>query len=312
MNTNKASGKPFERLTSEIYAEFTRDDPNSTVKHDVQLEGIDGPRQIDILIRSKVAMHELTTIVECRDHARNLDVTAVDGLHSKLLDVNASKAILVARKGFSKGAYRKADRLNIDLVIAAEGTSDLSKLARRLPVVVEEYIVAVTTSATVEVKTDSQFTVLIDEFIEAQIDYGGPAGIDTFRQAALRGEVCLPRKGRYDWNYTPNEFCPVPGVSTESVQARLIAVNYQYKLDEIRYFVGHIDQFKSAKALINKLNENAMILLDSEEFYSTYKEFQKFGSTSELPFNDWEKFRIPALKLRPTGIPKLEFRDWKD
>ena len=74
---SKNTGKDFELLTFELYSGFTAKDPSISVEHDVQLAGPDGPRQIDILIRSNIAGHELLTIIECRDYKRALNVTAV-------------------------------------------------------------------------------------------------------------------------------------------------------------------------------------------------------------------------------------------
>jgi hypothetical protein len=72
------------------------------------------------LIRTQVSSLSILTIVECKDVNKNLDVQYVDALHSKMQDVNANKAVLVARKGFSKTAIQKAKRVGITLCTAME------------------------------------------------------------------------------------------------------------------------------------------------------------------------------------------------
>ncbi len=100
-------GDEFERLAERIFKIMTAG-PGVTVERDVQMPGADGPRQVDVLVRSSVGPIELTTIIECRDSKRKLNLTSVDGFHSKMQDALASKRVLVSRKGFSSKATQKA------------------------------------------------------------------------------------------------------------------------------------------------------------------------------------------------------------
>lgn len=75
---------------------------------------------MDDCIRSSVAGYYVLTIVECRDHKSRRNVTQVDGVHSKQLEVGAHKAVLVSRSGYSKTARQKASRLGISLYNAGE------------------------------------------------------------------------------------------------------------------------------------------------------------------------------------------------
>ncbi len=131
-------GKEFEELLREIYSALTANDCYSTVEKNIQLPGADGPRQIDVLIRSEVAGMPLMTVIECRDFNKKLDVTAVDAFQSKLVDVGANKGVLVARKGFSGTAIHKAKRVGITLCTASNAHEILLSLGIQLPVVVTE------------------------------------------------------------------------------------------------------------------------------------------------------------------------------
>ena len=63
------------------------------------LYGQDGKRQIDILMTADLRPFKVKTIVGCRDYGKILDVTHIDGLHSKMQDVGAHQAAIVTRKG---------------------------------------------------------------------------------------------------------------------------------------------------------------------------------------------------------------------
>jgi len=120
---------------AKIYSIISSDESNTRVSLDENLESPEGPRQFDVVIRSTVAGIEILTVVEVRDWNKNLSVTHVDGLHSKMRDVNANKAILVSRKGFSAKAVKKAGRLGIDLCTAHD-LHNIEKFTPKAPVVV--------------------------------------------------------------------------------------------------------------------------------------------------------------------------------
>lgn len=132
-------GLEFEKLAAEIFTQLSKDNIYESVEHNVQLIGQDGPRQIDILLRGKVGPFKVKTIIECKDHKSKITIATIDGLHSKMLDVNAQKSVLVARTGFTKGAIRKARRLGISLCTAHSAASEKWKFALLLPLLVVEH-----------------------------------------------------------------------------------------------------------------------------------------------------------------------------
>ena len=130
----KNDGKSFEETTKQLYDILTSDDRRTTVRKNVKLNGVDGERQIDVLVETTVAGLHLRTIIECRDYNKRLDITHLDGLHSKMQDVNANKAVLVSRKGFSKKAVNKAQRLGITLCTLNNPEIELRDVGLELPV----------------------------------------------------------------------------------------------------------------------------------------------------------------------------------
>jgi Restriction endonuclease len=108
-------GEDLEVLVERIMGLLTQGESATSVERDVQVEGPDGSRQVDVLVHSRVGPLAIDTVIECKDYAGKVNVMAVDALHSKMQDLQANKAVLVARKGFSKTAAQKAARLGISL-----------------------------------------------------------------------------------------------------------------------------------------------------------------------------------------------------
>jgi len=131
----KNTGKDFESLSHKIFSLLSNEDRYTSVELDVQLDSPDGKRQFDVVIRSKVSGLNLLTVIECRDYNKRLDVSNVDGFYSKLTDVNANKGVLVSRKGFSKTAKQKADRLGITLCTAHDFDRELINIGFQIPIV---------------------------------------------------------------------------------------------------------------------------------------------------------------------------------
>lgn len=134
----KKTGKKFERLTESIFQKLVRNPDYEKVEHNVMLEGADGKRQIDVLVKSETCGLNLTTVVECKDYNKKIPVSVVDGFHSKLMDVRANKGILISRKGFSSKTLSKAKRLGITLCTADETENENWDSIIDLPVLLEE------------------------------------------------------------------------------------------------------------------------------------------------------------------------------
>jgi restriction endonuclease Mrr len=129
------TGKEYEKMVMSVYSTLCSKEIFSEVSHNVLLDGPDGPRQIDVLVVHEHAKVKYTTIIECKDYRGKINVTHVDSFTSKLLDVKASKGILVCRNGFSKTALQKARRLGIELCLIDNAEKLLKGLIVEVPVV---------------------------------------------------------------------------------------------------------------------------------------------------------------------------------
>lgn len=131
-------GAEFETLTAEIFNALRNDPKYESVEHNVFLEGIDGPREIDVLLKGRVGPCEIITAIECKDYNKNINVTVLDAFDSKLKDVKANKGIIVSRKGFSKTAKQKAKRLGITLCTAHQARSEKWEFNLEIPFIINE------------------------------------------------------------------------------------------------------------------------------------------------------------------------------
>ena len=80
----------------------------------------DAVREVDVLVTTTVAMHDIKTAIECRDHARDQDITWVDGLIGKYIDLDDHKVVAVSQTNFSKAAAAKGAQHNIELLTLRE------------------------------------------------------------------------------------------------------------------------------------------------------------------------------------------------
>jgi hypothetical protein len=91
--------------------------PGAEVHHDVRLPGKKSKRdrQIDVLVRQMIGQYEMLIVLDCKDHARPVDVIGVEAFHELLDDVGAHKGALVCPTGFTKAAKERATGYGVDL-----------------------------------------------------------------------------------------------------------------------------------------------------------------------------------------------------
>lgn len=106
--------RELEILVAKIQAQLA---PDAEVSHDVRLLGrySQRTRQIDVLVKQRIGQHEMLIVLEAKDYNRPVDVKSVEEFQGLLDDVGAHKGALVAPRGFSAAAKRRAAALKIDL-----------------------------------------------------------------------------------------------------------------------------------------------------------------------------------------------------
>src|SRR6266478_6185320 len=128
--------KKFEELVARIQKELAGDAvviPNDKITG--KRTGI--PRQVDVSIRKSVGQFELLIVLDCKDHGRPLDVKDVEEFMGLAQDVAAHKAGMVAAKGFSDTAKKRAQDAGIELYGVVDTGDHDWKSTLELPALIE-------------------------------------------------------------------------------------------------------------------------------------------------------------------------------
>jgi hypothetical protein len=128
--------KKFEELVARIQTELAGDavvTPNDRIIG----KGSCKPRQVDVSIRKKVGQFEVLIVLDCKDRERPLDVKDVEQFMGIAQDICAHKAGMVAAKGFSDTAKKRAQDAGIELYrVVDTGDHDWKSIVE-LPAVIE-------------------------------------------------------------------------------------------------------------------------------------------------------------------------------
>ncbi|MCX6120050.1 MAG: restriction endonuclease [Ignavibacteriales bacterium] len=292
----------FEKLTKELF-ELLRNDPKiETVEQNVLLEGIDGPRQIDVVIRGKVGPIDILTVVECKDNSRKVNIETVDAFHSVALDVKANKAIIVSSKGFSKNAISKAKRLGITLCTLHDVKYDKWKFHPGIPVTIEE-IELLDLSDSYEFIATSTSPIIYPVFCN------GIQIRDLFFNEWNSGKILkLEPDKLHCWE--PNIDKPYRILNQDGEYVPINSLNVSYKTKKNIYF-GYVGQLDYTKVIFFVDQKEGRMIFDENIGFNYREKFIKLNSKEKVPFN--EKFSIkfcvrtavkkisqPKYKIEPT------------
>ena len=285
-------GVQYEALLHEIFTVLAADDQFTRVERNVQLPGHAGPRQIDVLITSQVVGMPLKTIVECRDHNRILDVTAIDAFQSKLVDVGASKGVLVSRKGFSGTATKKAKRVGITLCTASNAAEILLSLGQQIPIVVTEIAVLFSNlrgrlalQAATTFDRSAIFTVN-DKWIP-----------DVFREEVLLGIFKCPLQGS-TISWSPQSI-PAPHFIRDASRGMHTIEGLEFSVTvNASHFFGHINDLPEVVALHNQAEGSTHVILKSEDIPNFKQRLVQYSDLSQIP-------RVNPVSLVSVMIPTV-------
>ncbi len=284
-------GKEFESLLHGIYSALAKNDRYTTVERDVQIEGPDGPRQFDVVLRSEVASHKFTTVIECRDYKSRLNVTAVDGFHSKMIDARVNAGVLVSRKGFTDGAKSKAKRLGIVLCTASNATEILSSLKLRIPVVATEIGANFGgTQAHISLKQETRVES------RAIFTVNGKWLPDVFRDEVIAGKFVFPlESGTIDWTPTTLS-APFSIMSLKGEELALENPRFVVTIVASHYF-GYLNDLPDAVAMHDLSNLATHVILKLEDFPRI--------KDSLLPYKKADIPQVAAIALAVISVPTV-------
>lgn len=99
-------------------------DPSTTVAPREWRDGPDGSRECDVLVTTPAGCGVLTTLIECKDFKKPVDVGYLDALVSKHADLATDMAVIFSNSGFTQTARNKATRKGIPLLGALREEDD--------------------------------------------------------------------------------------------------------------------------------------------------------------------------------------------
>ncbi len=268
-------GTQFEHLAHEVFTVLSKEKEYEKVEHDVNIIGPDGPRQIDVLISGSVGPFEVKTIVECKDYNKNVNVTAIDALYSKLLDVNAQKAVLVARKGFSSGAKKKAKRLGISLCTLHSMEHEKWKFQAEIPIVLIEHACEKMTPSMIfkAISTDLDFLKLMTisdiPIVKVVADYWNNNEITC--EDGVTEHLLIPDIPKPHWVYVPD------GRKMEVSDVKITMHITKH------YYFGYANNLKSAKYIEFVEEGTRKVLFDPNELSNYRETMTKYHKLEDVP-----------------------------
>lgn len=293
---SKNTGKEYEKFVHDIHVALTRDEKYTSVELDVWLDGKDGPRQIDVLLRSQISYIDLTTIIECRDYKDRLDITHLDGFHSKLMDVKASKGILVSKKGFSKKAISKANRVGITLCLASKVSDVLDTLKIEIPV--RANLIQATIKAEYNLHINEPLQNIPDKSLHIINDFDLH---ENLQKGLLSEEICPPTKSTEEEWYPKALASPhsIKDLKNNTVQVTELKITSCYK---VSYYYGYLEDLSCIQAIHDINSDRIQCTINRSDIPHIPSLLNEFHDLESIPKND-------HLTLNLIEISKLNYSD---
>jgi len=304
---NVNTGKEYEKMVMTVYSTLCNEEIFSEVRHNVLLDGPDGPRQIDVLVVHEHVKVKYTTIIECKDYRGKINVTHVDSFSSKLLDVKASKGILVCRNGFSKTAFQKAKRLGIEICLIDNAEKLLKGLIVEVPVVLS-VISCLELKAQVFFgnKTNKEIPIRVDMLAIINDKPLGELLIEELRS----GELPIPTKSCHI-SWIPSSIKPPFYIRDGNMN--LLEIEW-FKVDvsvTIDFYVGKANEFPDFVAHLQEGDKNVRVFVPPEFRLGFNKALTHFKDKTDVPLRGSEA--VPCLILPPADKPTTaEYRVMPD
>lgn len=300
----KNTGKEFEKLAHRVFTLLSLNEAYTSVEHNVNLISQDGPRQFDVVIRSKVSGLDLLTVIECRDFNKNLSIAHVDGLHSKAKDVNANKAVLVAKKGFSQSAKKKADRLGITLFTAHDFANGINKIGLQVPFVfiaVDKVFLNVSflVSSEIDVWVDSSEVFINDCSISKifEKEYKEKKINSLNLNELINWDICFS---------SDDEIC-IKDVN--GIKLSVSNLNIQYNIVG-HYYFGYLNDLPGSMVLNNISQSEVNILFNSKEIIdNNIANLKLYKYRNELPVSSG--LEVVIIRNFDIIISKESFKNFK-
>lgn len=124
----------FQQLVHLIEGQLVSHEATVTESREFTDQVTEQPREVDIVIETKVGTHPFVIGIECVDRNRPMDAPWIEQIHNKHQDLgDVDKTIVVSKSGFTKPALKKAEQRKIEpLTLNEAQESDWVRCTGRL------------------------------------------------------------------------------------------------------------------------------------------------------------------------------------
>lgn len=283
-------GKKFEKLAESVFNTLSRNEQYTNVQRDVKLEGPDGEkRQIDVLLETNVFGFKTTALVECRDYKIPLNISHVDGFHSKVGDLSGDVAILISRKGFSDNAIKKAKRRNIKLC-TLDKPKDISDIGLDIRLLVAEILPSRVSLQYVN-NSGSPFKQQLGNIL-----FNGIPLMQFVRQGLESNYFKVSRDHKpIVWPETPGELV-ISNPEGQEITDAVMSIEY-----ELSYYLGYLSELKDTVVFKNMSEGKTNVVYFLEEVRNCMHNFEKLSSDTKISLKAGQVMRVHML------VPNIEY-----
>jgi hypothetical protein len=112
---------PFQQLVHLIEGQLVSHEATVTESREFIDQVTGQPREVDIVIETKVGTHPFVIGIECVDRNRPMGAPWIEQIHNKHQDLgDIDKTIVVSKSGFTKPALKKAKQRKIEALTLNE------------------------------------------------------------------------------------------------------------------------------------------------------------------------------------------------
>jgi len=120
------NGKEYEQFVAD-FQQALLDSEKFIAQNNIKIElnkkiedNCGNEREFDLYWEYELGGIVYKTVIECKDYNSNISVEKIDALIGKIKDIPDLKAVFATKKGYQRGAQKKAQQNRIDLLIVRE------------------------------------------------------------------------------------------------------------------------------------------------------------------------------------------------
>jgi Restriction endonuclease len=294
--TGLKQGKEYELLIEKIYKDL---EPDAVIKQDDYIDGLDSgiKRQIDLSIRSKIAIADILVIVQAKDYKNKADVNVIGDFVTIIRDVRAHKGIIICNSGFTKKATEYAKREGIELYSAHSAVNKRWDIELKIPIVMA--IPQINFDSHAKFKTRSSFALTFRAPMVLSQDKGKTKiNAMQYLMHKTKGQL-LDKSGKKNAFNFKNPDVDLSNYPNNPAWLDLMELNISYTVVKTAYFINYYSP-SDYRSLKDHLNDKTI---------NTYVNYDDLLNVLRL--EKWEKIKAPneiALGQQATYVDMNYFQ----